>query len=104
MDQKTMPTTIHIDTKDNDRSLTNQSFSELKLDAIAELEEVTAKGKLTINTAVMTATTHAINNLRKDYKSILTNWDKTKTELDIDTQRAITSIQNAIDDSTENVS
>lgn len=42
-----------------------------------------------------------------DYESILTDWDKTKTELYIDTQSAITSIQNALDESsqlTENVS
>ena len=62
MDHATLPTTIHID---NDKSLTTQAYSVLKLTAIAELEEMTTKGKNTIDTAVKTAKTHAIDDLRK---------------------------------------
>ena len=107
MDTPTLPTTIHVATIDNEKSLTNQGYSVLKLRAIAELEEMTIKGKQDIDNAVTIATNTAIGDLKSDYDTILTDWDKTKAELDIETQIAITSIQHTIDESSqvsENVS
>ena len=62
MGQAVLPTTIHIDTGNKDAIMT-QEFSALKLSAIAEFEEMTPKGKRTIEYAVQTAKDHVIGNL-----------------------------------------
>ena len=59
------------------------------------------KGKQTIDKAITTATSTALQELKTDYEIILGDWDKTKAELDLETRMAITSIQNALDESSQ---
>lgn len=75
----------------------SQAYSALKLNAIAELEEVTVKGDKSINTAVMISTTAAIAEIKNDYESTLTEWDKAKAELDLVTQQTRRDIKYTID-------
>ena len=59
INQAALHTTIHIETENKKISLTNQEYSTLKLNAIAEFEEMTSKGKKTIENSVITAKTNA---------------------------------------------
>ena len=52
-----LPTTIHIT---NETTLTDQDYSALKLTAIADLKELTTKGRETIDNAITTATSTAL--------------------------------------------
>lgn len=45
------------------------------------------------------ATNTAIEDIKNDYESTINEWDKTKAFLDLETQQAITDIQNALNES-----
>ena len=86
----TLPTTIHIKRLNYDNSFEKREISAIKLTAIAE-----------INQAVDTAKTTAIDYLKQDYNTILSDWDTTKAELDAETQLALKDIQAALKESSQ---
>lgn len=93
-----MPSTIQITTmsQQDDNSLTISDYAQLKLAAIAEIEDTALKGKQTLDEVVTDQTT-ALADLQKYYDAILIDWDETKAELDLETKNEIADMKQVID-------
>ena len=70
-------------------------YSELKMNAIAELEETTMRSKETISDSVTQVKQQAIAELTNDYESILSGWDTQKANFDHEIKIATDSIKSA---------
>ena len=84
-------------THSNEKSLTANGYSELKMTAIAELMESTTNGLTVITKAKETAVT----TLKEDYDKILAGWDETKAKLDFESKLAITDLHVALTETSQ---
>ena len=76
-----MPTTIQVYTVTADKNQHESDCNAVKLAAIAETEQSTQKGTKELD--------NTVTRIQNEYDSILIDWDKTKDETDLETQKEI---------------
>ena len=85
-----MPSTIQVSTVIADDNQLQNEYDELKLASIAEIEQATQKGTNQIDIA--------LSDIQNEYDAILINWDKTKTDLELETKEAIDDMSHMMTD------